>query len=109
MFVQPHTKYDQKRKQMEGAKLSILLEVPTAKTNLIAKSKHSESKTASILLISAAISITLILLVFVGLTYTDGMIGEYSACRDKIIGFEQHGMYSSPEQFKLALSYCSGK
>jgi hypothetical protein len=37
------------------------------------------------------------------------MIGEFTACRDKIIGFEQLGMYSSPEQFKLALSYCSGK
>jgi hypothetical protein len=48
------------------------------------------------------------LLVFVGLTYTDGMTGEkYSTCRDKIIGFGQHGMYGSPEQFKLALSYCS--
>ena len=95
---------------MGGTKLSILLEVPTAKTNLITKSKHGESNTSSILLISTAISIALILLVFVGLTYTDGMIGEeYSACRDKIIGFGQHGMYSSPEQFKLALSYCSDK
>jgi hypothetical protein len=102
--------YDQEQKQMGGTKLSILLEVPTAKTNLITKSKHGESKTSSILLISTAISIALILLVFVGLTYTDGMMGEkYSTCRDKIIGFGQHGMYSSPEQFKLALSYCSGK
>jgi hypothetical protein len=101
--------YDQEQNQMGGAKLSILLEVPTAKTNLITKSKHGESKTSSILLISAAISVALILLVFVGLTYTDGTTGEYSTCRDKIIGFGQHGMYSSPEQFKLALSYCSGK
>lgn len=80
--------------------MSILLEIPTAKTKLITKSKHGESKTSSILLISAAISIALILLVFVGLIYTDGMIGEYTACRDKIICFGQHGMYSSPEQFK---------
>ena len=95
---------------MGGTKLSILLEVPTAKTNLIrTKSKHGESKTSSILLISAAISIALILLVFVGLTYTDGMTGEISTCRDKIIGFGQHGMYGNPEQFRLALSYCSGK
>ena len=101
--------YDQEQNQMGGAKLSILLEVPTAKTNLITKSKHGESKTSSILLISAAISVALILSVFVGLTYTDGVTGEYSTCRDKIIGFEQHGMYSSPEQFKSALSYCSGK
>jgi hypothetical protein len=102
--------YDQEQKQMGGTKLSILLEVPTAKTNLITKSKHGESKTSSILLISTAISIALILLVFVGMTHTDGMMGEkYSTCRDKIISFGQHGMYSSPEQFKLALSYCSGK
>jgi hypothetical protein len=94
---------------MGDAKLSILLEIPTPKTNLITKSKHSESKTSSILLISAAISIALILLVFVGLTYTDGMIGEYSACREKIIGYEQRGIYTSPEQFKFALSYCDSK
>jgi hypothetical protein len=37
------------------------------------------------------------------------MIGEYSSCRDKITGFGQNGMYSSPEQFKLALTYCEGK
>lgn len=100
--------YDQERNQMGDTKLSILLEIPTAKTNLITKSKHGESKTSSILLISAAISIALILLVFVGLTYTDG-IGEYSACREKIIGYEQRGIYTSPEQFKLALSYCDSK
>jgi hypothetical protein len=89
--------------------MSILLDVSIPRTNLIAKTKHYESKTYSILLISAAISIALVLFVFVGLTYSDGMIGEYSACRDKIIGFEQRGMYGSPEQFKLALTYCEGK
>jgi hypothetical protein len=89
--------------------MTILLDVPIPRTNLIAKTKHYELKTYSILLISAAISIALVLLVFVGLTYTDGMIREYSACRDKIIGFEQLGMYGSPEQFKLALTYCEGK
>ena len=86
--------------------MSILLDVPIPRTNLIAKTKHYESKTSSILLISAAISIALVLLVFVGLTYTDGMIGEYSSCRDKIVGYEQEGMYGDTEQFKLALSYC---
>jgi hypothetical protein len=98
---------------MGGARLSILLEVPTAVTNLITKSKHGEPKTSSILLISAAISIAITLLVSVGLIYTDGMIdgmiGEHSVCRDKIIGFGQQGMYKSPEQFKLALSYCDAK
>ena len=88
--------------------MSILLDVPIPRTNLIAKTKNYESKTYSILLISAAISIALVLLVFVGLTYTDWMTGPLSACREKIIGFEQHGMYGSPEQFKLALTYCEG-
>ncbi|MDP9489810.1 MAG: hypothetical protein M3P28_06390 [Thermoproteota archaeon] len=55
--------------------MSILLDVPIPRTNLIARTKHYESKTSSILLISAAISIALVLLVFVGLTYTDGMTG----------------------------------
>ena len=89
--------------------MNFLLEVPTARTNLITKSKHGEPKTSSILLISAAFSIAITLFVFVGLTYTSGMIGEYSACRVKIIGFEQNGIYSSPEEFKLALSYCDAK
>jgi hypothetical protein len=31
---------------------------------------------------------------------------QYSACRDKIIGFEQRGMYASPGEFRLALSFC---
>jgi hypothetical protein len=94
---------------MGDAKLSLLLEIPTARTNFITKAKHGEPKTSSILLISAAIIIAITLLVFVGLTYSDGMIGEYSTCRDKIIGFGQNGMYSSPEEFKLALSYCDAK
>jgi hypothetical protein len=29
-----------------------------------------------------------------------------SACRDKIVGFEQRGMYINSDEFKLALSYC---
>jgi hypothetical protein len=30
-------------------------------------------------------------------------------CRDKIVGFEQSGMYTNSGQFKLALSYCEAK
>jgi hypothetical protein len=89
--------------------MSILLWAPVTRTNLLTKSKHVEPKTSSILLISAAISIALILVMYAGLTYTEGMTKEYSACRDKIKGFEQHGMYPSAELFKLALSYCDAK
>jgi hypothetical protein len=64
------------------------------------------SKTYYIVLISAAITIASILLMCAGISYTEGMIKEYSDCRDKIIGFEQHGMYPSAELFKVSLSYC---
>lgn len=32
--------------------------------------------------------------------------GDLNTCRQKIIGSEQLGYYSSPEQFRLAESYC---
>lgn len=32
--------------------------------------------------------------------------GDLNTCRQKIIGAEQMGYYSSPEQFRLAESYC---
>jgi hypothetical protein len=32
--------------------------------------------------------------------------GDLNACRHKIVGDEQIGYYSSPEQFRLAESYC---
>src|SRR5574341_726836 len=31
---------------------------------------------------------------------------DISACREKIIGFEQIGYYSSPEEFRTAESFC---
>jgi len=33
-------------------------------------------------------------------------MNQYNTCRDKIVGYDQNGIYTSPEQFKLALSYC---
>jgi hypothetical protein len=39
-------------------------------------------------------------------SHTEGTMKQYSACRDKIIGFEQRGMYASPGEFRLALSFC---
>ena len=43
---------------------------------------------------------------YVGILFTEGAMKSYSACKEKIVGFEQTGLYTSPEQFKLALSYC---
>ena len=107
MLVYRYYVYGQKNAK-GGAIMSILLELPHRKTVLLTKSKP-EPKTSSILLISVVIIIVLSLATFVGLVYTDDAISGISGCRDKIIGFEQKGMYGSPEQFKLALSYCGLK
>ena len=89
--------------------MSIILDTPLLRRNEITKSKHGEPKTWSILLISVAITMAIILLMCAGISYTEGMMKEYSTCRDKIVGFEQRGMYPSPGEFKLALSFCESK
>jgi hypothetical protein len=48
----------------------------------------------------------IILVTQMGVVFTENTIKQDSACRGKIIGFEQRGMYASPKQFKLALSNC---
>ena len=41
------------------------------------------------------------------ITSSSGLgMDDISACRQKIIGSEQMGYYSSPDQFRLAESYC---
>jgi hypothetical protein len=86
--------------------LSIILDTPLLRTKEITKSKLGEPKTSSILLISAAIIMAIILFMYAGISYTEEMMKQYSTCRDKIIGFEQRGIYSSPGEFRLALSFC---
>jgi hypothetical protein len=88
--------------------LSIILGTPLLRTKVITTSKRGEPKTSSILLISAAIIMAIILLMYAGMSYTEGM-KEHTTCRDKIIGFEQRGMYPSQGEFKLALSFCDSK
>jgi hypothetical protein len=85
--------------------LSIILDTPLLRTKEITTLKRGEPKTPSILLISAAIIMTIILLTYAGMSYTEGM-KEHTTCRDKIIGFEQRGMYPSSGEFRLALSFC---
>jgi len=89
--------------------MSTILDTPLIRPDVIAKSRHGEPKTSSILLISVAITLAIVLLMFAGLSYTEGTMKQYSACRDKIIGYEQSGMYTSPDQFRLALSFCDAK
>ena len=86
--------------------MSVILDTLLLRTIETTKSKHDEPKTSSILLISAAITIAIILLMSAGISYTEGTMKQYSTCRDKIIGYEQRGIYTSPEEFRLALSYC---
>jgi hypothetical protein len=85
--------------------MSILLQVPAPVKKLVAKSKHVEPTTSSILLISVALFLAYVLLTNIGLLFPNTM-NQYNTCRDKIVGYDQSGIYTSPEQFKLALSYC---
>jgi hypothetical protein len=85
--------------------MSILLQVPAPVKKLVAKSKHVEPTTSSILLISVALFLAFVLLTNIGLLFPNTM-NQYNTCRDKIVGYDQSGIYTGPEQFKLALSYC---
>jgi hypothetical protein len=86
--------------------MSIILDTLLLRTKEIAKPKHGEPKTWSILLMSVAIMMAIILLMYAGISYTEGTIKQYSTCRDKIVGYEQSGMYTSLGEFRLALSFC---
>jgi hypothetical protein len=90
--------------QNGGGKMSIVLHVPSPVKKLVAKSKHVEPSTSSILLISAALFIAFIFVVNIGVLLPENMMN--SACRDKIVGFEEGGMYTNSGEFKLALSFC---
>jgi hypothetical protein len=89
--------------------LSVILDTLFLKTKETTKLKHGEPKTSSILLLSAAITMAIILLLYAGIYYTEGMMKQNSTCKDKIVGYEQDGMYPSPAEFRLALSLCDSK
>ncbi|MGC1263287.1 MAG: hypothetical protein WA932_04930 [Nitrososphaeraceae archaeon] len=86
--------------------MSILLHRSRPVEKLEIKTKHAEPKTSSIFLISVAIFMSVVLLMYVGLLFTESSMKAYSTCRDKIVGYERGGIYASPEQFREALSYC---
>jgi len=85
--------------------MSILLHVPAPVKELVAKSKHIEPTTSSILLISVALFLAFTLLMSIGVLFPNTM-NQYNTCRNKIVGYEQSGIYTNSEQFKQALSYC---
>jgi len=86
--------------------LSVILDTLFLRPKETTKSRHGEPKTSSILLISVATTMAIILMMYAGLSFTEGMMEQYSACRDKIVGYEQHGIYTSPDEYRLALSFC---
>ena len=86
--------------------MSVTLDTLLLRTKELTKAKLIEPKTSSILLISVAITMSIIFLMYVGILYTEAMMKQYSTCRDKIVGFEQRGMYPNPGEFRLALSFC---
>ena len=84
--------------------MSILIHAPK---KLVTEVKHREPTTTSIVFISVAIFVAIIILMYSGLMYTETTMKHYSDCRNKIAEFEQSGMYVNSDQFKLALSYCN--
>jgi hypothetical protein len=86
--------------------MSVIVDTLFIRTKEITKAKLREPKTSSILLISVAIIMSIMLLMIAGISYTEAAMKEYSACRDKIVGYEQHGIYTSPDEYRLALSFC---
>jgi hypothetical protein len=104
--VKPCVNYEFENNQKGVFKMSIILDAPLLRPHEIAKSKHGEPKTSSILLISIAITFAIVLFMYAGLSYTEGTLKQYSACRDKIVAYEQRGIFTSPDEFRLALSFC---
>ena len=73
--------------------MSILLRAPRPVEKLEIKTKPAEPRTSSILLMSVAIILSVVLLMYVGILFTEGSIKSYSACREKIIGYDTKGDY----------------
>jgi hypothetical protein len=104
VLVSPYTNYEYEGKWIGGEKMSILIHAPK---KLVTEVKHREPTTTSIVFISVAIFVAIIILMYSGLMYTETTMKHYSDCRNKIAEFEQSGMYVNSDQFKLALSYCN--
>lgn len=87
-----------------------VLVTPVLTEEKVTKPYRRYPKTSSILIVSVAISIAIVLLTFAAaIPHTEGWFEQYSICRDKIIGFQQMGLYKSPKDFRLALSYCESR
>jgi hypothetical protein len=91
--------------------MSILLHTPVPPKNTVTNPKTIDRvpSTSSILLISAALSVAVVILVFISMSIAEAWWQEYSICRDKIVEYEQMGLYKSTKDFTAALSYCDLK
>jgi hypothetical protein len=85
--------------------MSILWHVPKSFVKTEAKT-HAESESVSIVLAAIALFLGIILVTSMVYTFTESSMKISTTCRDKIAGFEQRGMNTSSEQFKLVISYC---
>jgi len=106
VLISSYTNYEHEGNWIGGEKMSILLHVPK---KLVTEPKHREPTTTSIVLVSSALFVGIIILMYSGLMYTETPMKQYSDCTSKIVGFEQNGMYVNSDQFKLALSYCNAR
>jgi hypothetical protein len=65
--------------------MSNILDNPILRPHEITKSEHKEPKTSSILLISLAITMAIILLMYAGIWNSESIMKQYFACRDKLV------------------------
>lgn len=83
----------------------------TSETTSKARTTHSQRRDYFVIMtISSILLGTVLITMLMGpviITSTSGLtMDDISDCRKKIIESEQMGYYSSPDQFRLAESYC---
>ena len=91
--------------------MSIFLNISLFKSHEVTSTQGKKPKSSSILLLSAGLILVVLLVMYGGISYTEGVMvmKQYSACRDKIIAYEKQGFHTGSEEFKLALSFCDMK
>jgi len=90
--------------------LSIDVERNKPKSTPVSEKRHGKQDYYAITIITGlflGIVLVSMLVLPMIIPSSNGQVrGELNVCRQKIIEAEQMGYYSSPEQFRLAESYC---
>jgi len=94
-LTSPYIIYEFDETENGDFNMSTILDSLRSKPHQITKSKVVGPRTSSILLISVAITLGIMLLMYAGIMYAESTMKQYSACRDKIIGYEQGGIYTT--------------